>query len=115
MKQKAKKTTANKKPQIKAITLLTKQAENELRKRLGKKTGGTLSFCKQNGFTISEFNRALDMIPTRKSSLVIIALEAEGIKIPETKRKKLLIGKERATRLKLNREIIDEHNPKPAA
>ncbi|EKN88963.1 hypothetical protein LEP1GSC034_3864 [Leptospira interrogans str. 2003000735] len=55
------------------------------------------------------------MIPTRKSSLVIIALEAEGIKIPETKRKKLLIGKERATRLKLNREIIDEHNPKPAA
>ncbi|EMF82215.1 hypothetical protein LEP1GSC188_3379 [Leptospira weilii serovar Topaz str. LT2116] len=55
------------------------------------------------------------MVPTPKTSLVVIALEAEQIKIPETKKRKLLIGNERATRLKLNREIIDEQSPKPAA
>lgn len=114
MKQKVSKKSVKKKV-VKIPSLFSEKVEKKNRERIQKKFKTLNTFCTQNGFKISDFNRTLQMVPTPKTSLVVIALEAEQIKIPETKKRKLLIGNERATRLKLNREIIDEQSPKPAA
>ncbi|EMK12911.1 MULTISPECIES: hypothetical protein [Leptospira] len=113
MKKEAKKKPV-KKGIIKVSSLFTEPVEKKIRERIQKKFKTVNAFCIQNGFKVSDLNRTLQMVPTPKTSLVVIAFEAEQIKIPETKKRKLLIGNERATRLKINREVIDEQSPRSA-
>ncbi|WP_061271405.1 hypothetical protein [Leptospira interrogans] len=39
------------------------------------------------------------------------AIEKKGTKVPKGKRKLLLVDNERASRLKINKETVDEFNP----
>ncbi|WP_017863227.1 hypothetical protein [Leptospira santarosai] len=97
-------------PEIK-VRLLSEAAEKKLNAHINKLYKRMSEFCSKNGFNSSDLTRTLRLVPTPKTPLVLIAVEAGGIKIPNAKRKLLLAGNERASRLKINQEIIDERSP----
>ncbi|MGJ4719273.1 hypothetical protein [Leptospira interrogans] len=68
-------------------------------------------FCTANGFDIPNYNKTIRLIPGPKSLLVIEAVKKKGTKVPKGKRKLLLVDNERASRLKINKETVDEFNP----
>ncbi|MFQ3854576.1 hypothetical protein ACLK29_04750 [Leptospira kirschneri] len=91
--------------------LLSEAAEKKLKAHIDKLYSHMSLFCTANGFSVSDYNKTIRLIPGSKSLLVIEAIEKKGAKVPKGKRKLLLVGNERASRLKINKETIDEFNP----
>ncbi|WP_025179775.1 hypothetical protein [Leptospira interrogans] len=91
--------------------LLSEAAEKKLKAHIDKLYSRMSLFCAANGFSISDYNKTIRLIPGPKSLLVIEAIEKKGTKVPKGKRKLLLVDNERASRLKINKETVDEFNP----
>ncbi|UML79126.1 MULTISPECIES: hypothetical protein [Leptospira] len=95
----------------KSERLLSEATEKKLKAHIGKLYSRMSLFCTANGFSISDYNKTIRLIPGPKSLLVIEAIEKKGTKVPKGKRKLLLVDNERASRLKINKETVDEFNP----
>lgn len=91
--------------------LLSEATEKKLKAHIDKLYSRMSLFCAANGFSISDYNKTIRLIPGPKSLLVIEAVKKKGTKVPKGKRKLLLVDNERASRLKINKETVDEFNP----